>query len=64
MQSSKKITAERPCVLLTLNVSGIIGLVLKYITPLTIAPAVAMVGLSLFDVAAQIASKHWGVAFG
>jgi nucleobase transporter 1/2 len=44
--------------------SGIIGLVLKYITPLTIAPAVAMVGLALFDVAAHIAAKHWGVAIG
>lgn len=45
-------------------VLGIIGLILKYITPLTIAPAVAMVGMSLFDVAARIAAKHWGIAIG
>lgn len=43
-------------------VPGIIGLVLRYITPLTIAPAVAMIGLALFDVSADMASKHWGVA--
>jgi len=44
--------------------AGIIGFLLRYITPLTIAPAVAMVGLSLFDVAARIAAKHWGIAIG
>ena len=36
----------------------------RYITPLTIGPSVAMIGLSLFDVAALNASKHWGVAIG
>ena len=43
---------------------GIIGIMLKLITPLTIAPAVAMIGLALFDVAALYASKNWGVAMG
>ena len=43
---------------------GIIGIMLKYITPLTIAPAVTMIGLALFDVAAAYAAKNWGVAMG
>ena len=43
---------------------GIIGIVLNYITPLTIVPAVAMIGLALFDVAADHASTNWGVAMG
>jgi len=43
---------------------GIIGIMLKYITPLTIAPAVTMIGLALFDVAALYAAKNWGVAMG
>ena len=44
--------------------SGLLGKLLRYITPLTIAPAVAMIGLSLFDVASMNASKHWGVSMG
>ena len=43
---------------------GIIGLVLDYITPMTIAPAVAMIGLSLFQDAADKASGNWGIATG
>ena len=44
--------------------TGMLGLLLRYITPLTIGPSVAMIGLSLFDVAALNASQHWGVAIG
>jgi xanthine/uracil permease len=48
-----------------LNMSlGLLSLLLRWITPLTIGPAVAMIGLSLFDVAASNASQHWGVAAG
>lgn len=42
--------------------SGMLGILLKYITPLTIGPSVAMIGLSLFDVASMNASKHWGIS--
>ena len=41
---------------------GIIGLLLKKITPLTISPAITMIGVSLFEVAGKFASKHWGIA--
>ncbi len=43
---------------------GIVGIILRFITPLTIAPAIAIIGLALFDVAADFAAKHWGVAAG
>ena len=43
---------------------GIIGLILDYITPMTIAPAVSMIGLSLFKDAADKASGNWGIATG
>ena len=43
---------------------GIIGYLLKYVTPLTIVPTVSLVGLSLFENAADAASKHWGIAVG
>ncbi|XP_043268105.1 solute carrier family 23 member 2 isoform X2 [Venturia canescens] len=43
---------------------GIIGWMLKFITPLTIVPTVSLVGLSLFENAANAASQHWGIAAG
>ncbi|OXU18741.1 hypothetical protein TSAR_000108 [Trichomalopsis sarcophagae] len=43
---------------------GVIGYILKYVTPLTIVPTVSLVGLSLFENAAETASKHWGIAAG
>ncbi|XP_076653662.1 solute carrier family 23 member 1 [Halictus rubicundus] len=43
---------------------GIIGYLLKFITPLTIVPTVSLVGLSLFENAADAASQHWGIAAG
>lgn len=43
---------------------GIIGSMLKYVTPLTIVPTVSLVGLSLFENAAAAASQHWGIAGG
>lgn len=43
---------------------GIIGSLLRFVTPLTIAPTVALVGLTLFDHAADAASQQWGIAAG
>ena len=49
---------------LVIGYFGIIGLILRFITPLTITPAVSMVGLALFEVAGSYASGHWGIAIG
>ncbi|CAH0397742.1 unnamed protein product [Chilo suppressalis] len=43
---------------------GIFGQLLRYVTPLTIAPTVALVGLTLFDHAAEAAAQQWGIAAG
>ena len=44
---------------------GIVGLVLKYVTPLTIAPSVTMIGLSLFSVVSDaFASTNWAISLG
>lgn len=42
--------------------TGAVGKLLKIITPLTIVPTVALVGLTLFQHAGDTASKHWGIA--
>ncbi|XP_066937423.1 solute carrier family 23 member 2-like isoform X2 [Macrobrachium rosenbergii] len=43
--------------------TGLIGLLLAWITPLTIIPTVALVGLSLAEVASSQGSGHWGIYF-
>ncbi|KAI5652160.1 permease family domain-containing protein [Phthorimaea operculella] len=43
---------------------GIIGSLLRFVTPLTIVPTVALVGLTLFDHAAEAAAQQWGIAAG
>ncbi|XP_053607315.1 solute carrier family 23 member 2 isoform X1 [Plodia interpunctella] len=49
---------------LFLGYFGVIGSLLRFVTPLTIAPTVALVGLTLFDHAASAASQQWGIAAG
>ncbi|XP_058813991.1 solute carrier family 23 member 2 isoform X2 [Topomyia yanbarensis] len=44
--------------------TGLVGKLLKIITPLTIVPTVSLVGLTLFSHASETASKHWGIAIG
>ncbi|XP_069175102.1 solute carrier family 23 member 1 isoform X2 [Procambarus clarkii] len=43
--------------------TGVMGVLLTWITPLTVVPTVTLVGLSLFDVAAKKAALHWGISF-
>jgi len=47
---------------IALGVSGLIGLLLRYIGPLAIAPTITLVGLALFDAAASFASRNWYIA--
>lgn len=47
---------------IVLGMSGLIGVLLRYIGPLAIAPTISLVGLSLFTAAAEFASKNWYIA--
>ncbi|XP_061826152.1 xan_ur_permease domain-containing protein isoform X2 [Nerophis lumbriciformis] len=42
--------------------SGLIGIFMRFIGPLTIAPTISLIGLSLFDSAGTSAGNHWGIA--
>ncbi|XP_059162541.1 solute carrier family 23 member 2-like [Physella acuta] len=44
---------------IVLGCSGMIGLLMRFIGPLTIAPTICLIALSLFDVAADKGSSHW-----
>lgn len=42
--------------------TGFVGILLKFIGPLTIAPTIALIGLSLAENVVDFSSKHWGIA--
>jgi nucleobase transporter 1/2 len=41
--------------------TGLMGRMLKFVGPITIAPTIAMIGLSLFKFGAPVAGTHWGI---
>ncbi|MCA8979801.1 MAG: purine/pyrimidine permease [Planctomycetes bacterium] len=41
--------------------SGLVGKLLKYVGPITIAPTIALIGLSLYQFGAPEAGRHWGI---
>ncbi|KAM4038994.1 solute carrier family 23 member 2-like [Anomaloglossus baeobatrachus] len=45
-----------------LGFSGLIGLILRFIGPLSITPTIALIGLSLFGEAGKKCGSHWGIA--
>ncbi|XP_048580199.1 solute carrier family 23 member 1 isoform X2 [Nematostella vectensis] len=47
---------------IVIGFSGVLGVLLKFIGPITIAPTIALIGLSLFHVAAEHAGSHWGIS--
>ncbi|KAM9840287.1 solute carrier family 23 member 1-like [Aulostomus maculatus] len=42
--------------------SGIIGFLMRFIGPLTTAPTISLIGLSLYDSAGVKAGSHWGIS--
>ncbi|XP_008286187.1 solute carrier family 23 member 1-like [Stegastes partitus] len=42
--------------------SGLLGFLMRFIGPLTIAPTVSLIGLSLYDTAGQKLGSHWGIS--
>lgn len=41
--------------------SGLMGKLLRFVGPVTIAPTIALIGLALFKFGAPVAGTHWGV---
>ncbi|XP_034999931.2 solute carrier family 23 member 1 [Hippoglossus stenolepis] len=42
--------------------SGLIGFLMRFIGPLTMAPIVSLIGLSLYDQAGAKTGSHWGIS--
>lgn len=47
---------------IVIGFSGILGIMLRYVGPLVIAPTIALIGMSLFSIAAVKASQQWWIA--
>ena len=45
-----------------LGYTGLVGLMLDYIGPLTIGPAITMIGISTFETAGDYSAQNWGIA--
>lgn len=41
--------------------TGLVGRLLRFVGPVTIAPTIALIGLALFKFGAPIAGSHWGI---
>ncbi len=41
--------------------SGLVGKLLRFVGPVTIAPTIALIGLALFEFGAPVAGTHWGI---
>lgn len=50
------------CVQMLVGFSGLIGFLMRFIGPLTIAPTISLMALPLFDSAGSDAGIHWGIS--
>ena len=41
--------------------TGLVGKMMRFVTPITIAPTIALIGLALFKFGAPEAGRHWGI---
>jgi len=46
---------------IALGYSGLVGRLLRFVGPITIAPTIALIGLALFKFGAPEAGRHWGI---
>ena len=44
------------------GLTGVVGSLVRYIGPLTVAPTISLIGIGLFKAAAVKAGVHWGIA--
>ncbi len=46
---------------MVIGYSGLMGRLLRFVGPITIAPTIALIGLALFKFGAPVAGSHWGI---
>ena len=46
-----------------IGMTGLVGLLLRYVGPVTIVPAIFLIGIYLMKATAKFAKAHWGISF-
>lgn len=46
---------------IVIGYTGVVGRLLRFVGPITIAPTIALIGLALFEFGAPEAGRHWGI---
>jgi nucleobase transporter 1/2 len=46
---------------IVIGYTGLVGRILRFVGPITIAPTIALIGLALFKFGAPVAGTHWGI---
>ncbi|MBX3246349.1 MAG: purine/pyrimidine permease [Myxococcales bacterium] len=46
---------------IVIGYSGLVGRLMRFVGPITIAPTIALIGLALFEFGAPVAGTHWGL---
>jgi nucleobase transporter 1/2 len=46
---------------IAIGYSGLMGRLLRFVGPVTVAPTIALIGLALFELGAPVAGTHWGI---
>ncbi len=46
---------------MAVGASGLVGKMMRWVGPITIAPTIALIGLALFKFGAPVAGKHWPI---
>ena len=47
---------------IAIGASGMVSVLLRFIGPLTVAPTIILIGISVADTGFEMAGKHWGIA--
>ena len=47
---------------IVIGASGMVGVLLRFIGPLTVAPTIMLMGLAVADTGFELAGKHWGIS--
>ena len=45
-----------------IGASGMVGILLRFIGPLTVAPTIMLMGLSVAETGFDLAGKHWAIS--
>ena len=46
-----------------IGITGLVGFILRFVGPVTIVPAIFLIGIYLMKATVKFAKVHWGISF-